>query len=57
MDAEEKIEMVLEWADEKDRDFDTEFVESLQEFFDDNGHLTTAQMKALDNIIDRWGVK
>ena len=56
MDSEEKIEMVLSWADAKDRGFDTEFVESMQDHLVDIGELTKAQESALDNIIDRWGI-
>lgn len=57
MVTEEKIDMILEWADEKDRDFDTEFVESLQNHLDAFGYLTKAQEAALDNIIEKWGIE
>lgn len=56
MDEQEKIDMVMTWADEKDRGFDTEFVESLQESLDNYGSLTVAQENALDNIIEQWHI-
>lgn len=59
MDIGEKIDMVLEWADSEDapRDFDTSFVESLQEQFEDRGWLSDRQEEALDNIINKFGIR
>lgn len=56
LEPDEKIEMVLEWAKDKPK-FDTEFIESLNEFFENNGHLTESQEDALDNIIHKWGIE
>ncbi len=57
MDAGEKIEMVLEWADEQGRGFDTEFIESLDNYYSAMGYLTQKQMDALDNIIAKWRIE
>ena len=56
MTAEEKIKMILEWADEEKPEFDTGFVESLQDQLEKKDFLTDAQEEALDNIIDKWGI-
>jgi hypothetical protein len=56
MDIEEKIEMVLEWADNENPDFDTEFIESLQEQYEEKGWLSEKQEEALDNIINKFRI-
>ncbi len=56
MTAEEKIKMILEWADEETPEFDTGFVESLQDQLEKKDFLTDAQEEALGNIIDKWGI-
>lgn len=56
MSDEEKIEMVLEWAEDHPN-FDTTFIESLQEALQQYDELTPAQSKGLDNIIYRFRIK
>ncbi len=56
MGVEEKIQAVLEWADENGW-FDAEFIESLQDYFNATGILTTAQENALDRIIERFRIE
>lgn len=56
MVTEEKIDMILEWADEHP-EFDAEFVEDLQDKFETYGRLTENQEAALDNIIEKWGIE
>lgn len=52
----EKIEMVLEWAEDHDS-FNTDFIISLQDALGQYSELTSAQQQALDNIIDRFRIK
>lgn len=54
MDYEEKIDAILDWADERDRGFDTMFVEELKGNLDVG--LTKSQEQAIDNIIERWHI-
>ena len=54
MDYEEKIEAILSWPDEKDRGFDTTFVEEMKGNLDVG--LTKAQEQAIDNIIEKWHI-
>lgn len=56
MDDEEAIDLVLRWA-ETEPDFDTSFVDSLDEFIERRGMLTEGQRSALDNIIEKWGIE
>lgn len=56
MSDQEKIDLILEWA-ERNRHFDTEFVESLQFHLDRLGYLTESQSAALDRIIERWKIE
>ena len=53
---EERIETVLNWADEHHPDFDTEFVESLKKQLEDRGSLSDKQEEALLNIIEKWNI-
>lgn len=52
---EEKIEAILEWAD-KHPSFDTSFVESLQEQYEETESLSYKQIESLNNIIERFGI-
>lgn len=56
MSDEEKIEMVLEWAEDHPN-FDTTFIESLQEALQQYDELTPAQSRGLDNIIYRFRIQ
>lgn len=56
MDAEEKVEAILDWAQGNDW-FDIEFVESLQARLEEGEELTEAQERALDNIMDKFGIE
>lgn len=55
MDSEEKIKMILTWADDHPK-FDRFFVEEMEEKLDQFGGLTENQTEALDHIIDKWGI-
>jgi hypothetical protein len=48
------IEQILEWAQDNPH-FDTSFVESLQEQLTYK-ELSDAQIAALENIMERWGI-
>ena len=50
------VEAVLDWAQDQ-VDFNTEFLESLQERLENGRELTERQREALDNIIEKWGIK
>ena len=58
MDIEEKIQMVLDWADSDDApdNWDTSFIESLQEQYEEKNWLSDRQEAALDNIIDKFNI-
>ena len=51
----EKINSVLHWAEFNDH-FDTEFIESLAEAYEEYDSLTYNQEVALDNIIDGYNI-
>ena len=55
MSEEEKIVMVLEWAEENPN-FDISFIESIAEALAEYGSLTYYQGKALDNIIRKFRI-
>lgn len=47
----EKLDAILEWLDEKERDFDPTFVEDMRARLDNGQALSPAQMRSIDNII------
>jgi len=49
------LDEVLAWAEDH-LDFDTEFVESLAEYYDKHGELTEGQSKALRSIAMKWKI-
>ena len=51
MTSAEKIKLILEWADDGNDWFNTEFVEKMRANLDAFGSLSEAQLGALDNII------
>lgn len=52
----EKINQILDWASEHP-EFDVEYVERLNEAFENRGTLSPHQEEALDNIIiEKWGI-
>ena len=53
-DIGQKIQTILDWAELEQPEFDTTFVESLKEQFEQNGRLSNKQIAALDKIIERW---
>ena len=56
MTGQEMVDAILEWASDDENDFfDTSFVESLQEQLVYR-ELTSAQMEALQRIIERFGI-
>ena len=56
MGDEEKIQMILDWADTQ-KSFDTTFVEELSDKLGEWGELTDGQSAALDNIIEKWHIE
>lgn len=50
---EDKLSVITEYATEHP-DFDTEFVDSLNNQFERKGDLSDKQILALSNIIDKW---
>ena len=54
MDYEEKIRMILDWAESKPN-FDTSFLEDLLEKMEEKG-LTNRQEEAVDRIIKKWRI-
>lgn len=53
MDDETNLELAERYAAEHDT-FDSSFIESLRERFDDRGNLSEAQSTALENIVTRF---
>lgn len=58
MDAKDKLAAAIAWAEDKgdERNFDPDFLYSLQEGLEKYGSLTDKQESALDNIIDRFRI-
>lgn len=54
-ECKDKIDRILEWA-EAHSQFDTEFVERLDDQLDRTGELSVDQIRALDNIIEKWHI-
>jgi hypothetical protein len=52
----DKIELILAWAEGKDHFFDTAFVQELQGKLERYGKLTERQQEALDNIIEKFEI-
>lgn len=56
-EAIEDCEAILEWAEENpDRNFDTAFVESVQEQVEDREFVSDKQKAALDKIRETFGI-
>ena len=53
----DKIDAILEWADDGRAWFDTLFVEKMAEQLEEYSTLTDAQRVALDNIIDKFHIE
>ena len=51
----EKCEAILGWAEDNDF-FSTEFVDEMYDILESGALLTSGQSRALDNIMDRWGI-
>ena len=49
------VEAVLDWAQDH-ADFNTEFLESLQERLENGRELTERQREALCNIVEKWDI-
>lgn len=54
-EIQEKINQILDWASEHP-EFDSEYVERLNETFEARGTLSPRQEEALDNIIEKWHI-
>lgn len=54
--ARELIDRILLWANDVPN-FDTTFVETMQDSLDEYGYLTNAQFVALETIIEKWRVE
>jgi hypothetical protein len=55
-DAEKKITAIINWAGHEKPDFDDEFVLDMQEKLDKYGKLFPGQIKAINNIVDRFEI-
>ena len=53
----DKIDLILGWAEGKEHFFDTAFVQELQGKLERYGKLTERQSEALDNIIDKFEIE
>lgn len=62
----DKLEIILEWAEERNKfverkkrgnKFDTTFLESVKDFYQETGDITTAQENAIDNIYDKFNIQ
>ena len=54
---EDKIKAVLAWAEtDSPESFDSSFVESLSEQYEERGSISPRQAMALDNIIDKFEI-
>lgn len=51
-----KLSAILNWASDEKPDFDTAFIESVQAQLESKGSISTRQMEAVDNIIDRFKI-
>jgi len=49
------VDAVLEWADEQEN-FDRSFLESLQDWLEDNDNLTEGQRKAVEKIVHKFDI-
>ena len=56
IEYERKIQAIFDFGDGNEN-FDTSFVESVNEQFLKNEFLTDKQMDAIDNIIERWRIE
>jgi hypothetical protein len=55
MDYQDKFQYILKWAKEVPN-FSTRFIESVLEWYDEHNNFTSAQERAIDNIINKWNV-
>lgn len=56
---EDKCKAIMSWADDRgeDQDFDTTFVESIQEQLEEGRDLSPKQMDAIDHILDQFRIE
>lgn len=52
---EEKFEKLFEFASEHP-EFDTEFIDSVYKYFEENNDVSDRQFQALDRVIEKWGI-
>lgn len=50
------IDAILEWAEDHP-EFDTGFVESVEAQLHQHGHLSIAQLNALENIAEKFSIE
>lgn len=55
-DLSDTLARVQSWAHERSN-FDSEFIDSLVEHFEESGYLSDAQLIALDNIIQQFNIE
>lgn len=55
-DDEKRLQLLERWMPDNPH-FDSTFVDSVRDFYDDRGEITPRQRDALDNIILRWRVR
>lgn len=56
MTPEEKVEGILQWAEESGTDFDPDFVRQMKTRIDQGKDLTVGQESAIENIWVSWKV-
>lgn len=64
MDITEKINLIKSWAEKfnltkygLNRPFDISFIESIENWLEDNNELTILQEQSVDNIISKFKIK
>lgn len=50
------FEKIFDFANEHS-DFNTEYVDSVYEYFEREGDISDKQYKALERICDKWGIE
>jgi hypothetical protein len=53
---EEKFEKIFEFASEHP-EFDTEFIDSVYEYFEREGDVSDKQLLSLNRIMEQWGME
>ena len=61
LDYEDKLEVILDWAENSDlareKRFDSSTFEEIQKYYERNGRFTSGQENAIDNVYNKWRLK